>query len=414
MDPSFQPMWSGEIELSDPRLPARLIDADGAPLRRARLLVRAHGEPLGFLPFETPDGRLDVARAVETGESSFRLAATRAEADRSWAGERSEPVTIVLCTRNRATGATRTLESLRALRHRAIEIIVVDNAPDDDSTRRAVETLSARDSRVRYVREEHAGLSCARNRGLREASNELIAFTDDDVCVDPLWVNGLLRGFDRRDDVACVTGLVASASLLRPAEQYFDRRVWWSSSCAHRLFTAARGEGDPVLHPYTAGIFGTGANFAARVPALRKLGGFDECLGAGSPTRGGEDLDMFVRLVTAGFAISYEPAALVWHEHRVDDQALRRQMHAYGLGLTAYLTKHLMHARSRRELLRRAPGGLRHALTLLGRSHDAVGAAALDQREMTRVELRGMLGGPAAYLRARRGARPEHLRAVAP
>jgi GT2 family glycosyltransferase len=226
-------------------------------------------------------------------------------------------------------------------------------------------------------------------------------------------VSGLLRGFARRADIACVTGLVASASLERPAEQYFDRRVWWSSSCTPRVFERERSADDPPLHPYAAGTFGTGANFAVRASTLESLGGFDECLGAGSVTRGGEDLDFFVRLLRAGSAIAYEPSALVWHEHRVDDASLRGQMYAYGLGLGAYLTKHLLARGSRAALLRRIPAALPHAVALSRRSGQAVRAASLD-RGMASMELRGLLLGPLAYLAARRRAERSHLRSVAP
>ena len=414
MDQSFTPTWSGELELTAPTLPERLTDPDGTSLELARILVRAEGTPLGFLQLDSPDGRLDLELAVSSANTNFGRLADHALSDTSWVRGDARPVSVVLCTHARADGAGRTLESLLRLMHQDIEIIVVDNAPRDDSTRALVERFRERDSRVRYVREDRKGLSCARNRGLLEASGEFIAFTDDDVCVDPLWINGLLRGFGREPQVACVTGLVASASLLRRAEQYFDRRVWWSSSCEPRLFTAERGGEDSPLHPYTAGMFGTGANFAARTSVLRDLGGFDECLGAGSPTQGGEDLDLFVRLLTAGHALSYEPSALVWHEHRVDDESLRRQMYAYGLGLSAYLTKYLLGRRSRSALLRRLPGAARHALTLMRRSRAAVSESSLEQPGMTGVELRGMLAGPLAYARARRGADSEHLRSVAP
>lgn len=403
----FTPLWSGELELTAPSLPARLADAEGRPLRRAQLLIRAAGTPLGFLRLDAADGadgRVDLGHVVELAQQRFATEATEALSDCGWTETTtSELVSIVLCTHNRASGAERTLESLLALRYPLLEILVVDNAPEDDATRTLVERFARRDPRVRYVREDRKGLSCARNRGLREATGEFIAFTDDDVRVDPLWVDGLMRGFARHPEVACVTGLVASASLGRPAEQYFDRRVWWSSSCEPRLFTAQRRAGDSPLHPYSAGIFGTGANFAASVPVLKLLGGFDECLGAGSPTQGGEDLDIFVRLVTAGHALSYEPSALVWHEHRVDDESLRRQMYAYGLGLTAYLTKHLLlMPASRAALLRRLPAALSHASGLLTRSRAAVRQSSLEKSAMTAVELRGMLTGPGAYVLARR------------
>jgi glycosyltransferase involved in cell wall biosynthesis len=411
---AFTPQWSGELELTAPALPARIADPEGRPLELARILVRAAGTPLGFLELESPGGRLDQQRAVSQAQLSFGQAASEAISGDDWTEDGDEHVSVVLCTRNRATGARRTLASLLALQHRQLELIVVDNAPEDDSTRELVEAVARRDGRVRYVREPRRGLSCARNRGLREASGEFIAFTDDDVTVDPLWINGLLRGFARQPDVGCVTGLVASAALRHGAEQYFDQRVWWSSSCTPRVYTAQRGAADSPLHPYTAGVFGTGANFAGRVSVLRALGGFDECLGAGSPAQGGEDLDVFVRLITAGFPLSYEPSALVWHEHRIDDESLRRQMYAYGLGLTAYLTKYMLERRSRAALLRLLPCVVRHGLMLARRSRAAAGGAALDQAGMSAVELRGMFAGPLAYLGARRRADPEHLRAVAP
>jgi O-antigen biosynthesis protein len=411
---SFTPLWSGELDLMAPSLPPLLVDVAGRPLQRAQILIRAAGTPVGFLQLDTPGGRLELDHATRLAQRSFGAAAAQATADSSWIGSGDKSVSAVLCTHNRADGARRTLESLLELRYQQLEIIVVDNAPRDESTRAIVEQFAQSDKRVRYVREDRKGLSSARNRGLREARGEVIAFTDDDVRVDPLWVDGLMRGFARRPEVACVTGLVASASLERRAEQYFDRRVWWSSSCEPRSFSAERGAGDSPLHPYTAGIFGTGANFAASASVLRSLGGFDECLGAGSPTQGGEDLDIFVRLLTSGHGLSYEPSALVWHEHRVDDSSLRRQMYAYGLGLTAYLTKYLLGQRSRGALMRRVPGGVRHALTLLRRSREAVDQASLEQTGMTGAELRGMLAGPLAYMHARRSADADHVRSVAP
>ncbi len=411
--PQFEPIWSGELELSDPSLPDLFTDSDGTPLTKSRLLIRSSGTPLGFVELETPGGRADLQQALTQAEADF-AEADAAGIESDWLEGSDELVSVVLCTRNRPDGARRTLESLRGIRHRNLEIIVVDNAPSDESTSLMTSELSAADSRIRYLREQQPGLSRARNRGVSEALGEFVAFTDDDVQVDPLWIHGLLRGFHRSADVACVTGLVASSSLTRPAEQYFDQRVWWSSSCEPRIFTRERGPSDPVLHPYTAGIFGTGANFAARSSVVRALGGFDQCLGAGSPTRGGEDLDFFVRLLSAGYTLSYEPSALVWHDHRVDDAALREQMYAYGLGLTAYLTKFMLARRSRNALAVRALGGISHGSALLRRSHDAGTTSSLDSNRLAILELRGMVVGPAAYLRARRTQNREHLKAVAP
>ncbi len=411
--PEFTPIWSGELELAVPALPERLENADGQTFDRARLLVRASGTPLGSLEVDAVDGRIDLEHAVALARSSFADQAAEADADQAWRSAPGPKVSLVLCTYNRAVGAQRTLESFKGLHYQDLEIIVVDNAPSDDSTLAVVNAVAATDPRVRYVREPRKGLSRARNRGLQEATGELVAFTDDDVRVDPLWIHGLLRGFNRRADVACVTGLVASASLARPAEQFFDRRAGWASSCQQRLYTLGRGPLDSPLHPYTAGTFGAGANFAAKLSVLKSLGGFDESLGAGSPTRGGEDLDMFVRILLHGYALSYEPSALAWHEHRVDEGSLSAQMYAYGLGLTAYLTKHMLSRRSRRAMLSRAVGGSRYAFGLIRGSRTASADASI-RSDVARVEVRGMLAGPVVYLRERRRQDKQHLRAVRP
>ena len=273
--------------------------------------------------------------------------------------------------------------------------------------------MTEADSRFHYVREPLPGLSHARNRGLAQSTSEIIAYTDDDVRVDPLWVRGLLRGFGRRSDVGCVTGLVASASLELPVERYFDGRVGWSSNCEPGVYDLNHGPAGTALHPYAAGSFGTGANFAVRTELLREIGGFDESLGAGSPCYGGEDFDVFVRFILAGYAIAYEPAALVWHEHRSEADDLRRQMYGYGRSLSAYLFKYMSSRATALDVLRRLPQGMRH-LGVLGARSSRMGSRTGLAQEPVMAEIRGLIAGPFAYTRARRAQDPERRRAVAP
>jgi GT2 family glycosyltransferase len=323
-------------------------------------------------------------------------------------------VAIAVCTRDRPDELAACLAALRRVDHDDLEILVVDNAPSDKRTEDHVRRVAHDDGRVRYVCEPEPGLSRARNRALAEATAELLAFTDDDVRVDRRWVHGLLTGFARGTDVGCVTGLVAAATLDTAAEQYFDARVWWSSDVKPRLFRGVPSCDDGPLHPYTAGRFGTGANVAFRVDDLHAVGGFDEALGAGSLTGGGEDLDVFVRLLRAGYAVAYEPRALVWHLHRADDASLHRQMYSYGKGLAAYLTKYLVSRRTGLELLARSPQVLVHAARLAGRSERASVGAGLPRRSLARAEARGMLAGPVAYARARRRVDPAQRQRVQP
>ncbi|HZT53973.1 MAG TPA: glycosyltransferase, partial [Gaiellaceae bacterium] len=409
-------VWSGELEWAAPSLPAGPLAAgDGELFDHARLLVRVHGEPVGFVTVALTGGRLDAAGAraaawaalrerIEPALNAATLAADPAEAP---------SVTVVVCTRARPAALDRCLSRLRQLPGRDLELLVVDNAPADAATRHVVERHMAHDPRLRYVVEPRPGLSRARNRGLAAARGELIAFTDDDVRVDRMWLAGLRRGFARRGDVACVTGLVASVSLERPAERLFDARVWWSSSCRPELYDLAAAGSARRLHPFAAGRFGTGANMAFRTGALRALGGFDEALGAGSPAGGGEDLDIFVRVLLAGHALSYEPAALVWHEHRVEPAELERQMYSYGKGLAAYLCKYLLAPATGRELASRILPGARHLWRVFSRG-GAAGEKAELSAVLRRAELRGLLAGGAAYLAGARTQSPARRRELRP
>jgi len=313
---------------------------------------------------------------------------------------------VAVCTRNRPQVMRRCLQRLRDLQYPRLEILVVDNAPTDDSTQTLVREAALDDARVRYVREERPGLACARNRAVLEARGQLLAFTDDDVSVDSLWVHGLVRGLRRRPDVACITGLVASASIESVAEAYFDARVSWSAVQAPRTYDLRTGQSQDALFPYSPGIFGTGANLALRTDVIRELGGFDEALGAGTVTRGGEDLDIFIRVLREGYALVYEPSALVWHHHRADMEALSEQMYAYGTGFTALVAKLMANRSTRWELLRRVPTGLgRFRRAGQATSRSAPPGVRLP-RALLLQELKGMAHGPLLYVQARRRIPP--------
>lgn len=417
--------WCGELELSGQGELTGVVER-GPQHARVRALVRLHGEPLGYLtvgvrPGEDPlEAILDQSRERFRDEVDAHLRAEDAspwEGDRpagrsSWCANTVEPaglVSVVVGTRNRSESLSMCLEKLARLRYSELEFVIVDNAPSDSSTRRVVEAIAVRDPRFRYALEPKPGLSQARNCGLAHAHGRYVAFTDDDVIVDEGWIDGLIRGFARFPRVACVTGLVASATLDSPAEEYFESRTpLWSTRCHADLFCASNPQGRGPLFPYSPGLYGTGASMAFDREVLDELGGFDLALGAGTKTRGGEDLDIFLRVMESGRCIAYEAAAVVWHHHRADWTSLERQMFGYGSGLTASLTKFLLRRHSRWQLLRRVPFGLmklRGSRSIDEAANDAVRPPA----RVVWQERLGLLAGPYLYLRARaatrRGAR---------
>jgi hypothetical protein len=143
---------------------------------------------------------------------------------------------------------------------------------------------------------------------------------------------------------------------------------------------------------------------AFRTDALRAIGGFDDALGAGTATKGGEDTLALTEVMLDGGTVVYQPSALVRHVHRPTVAALRAQLDGYGTGLTAFYLA----------LLRRRPATLLPLLRLLPRavrdlrSADSVRTASLGDdfpAELLASNLRAMLRGPGAYLRQRRADR---------
>ena len=249
-------------------------------------------------------------------------------------------LTVAICTKDRPEFLYRCLKSLSMLEPEAPgesktpEILVVDNAPADSRT----EDLARSTPAVRYVCEPKPGLNFARNRVLQEATGELIAFLDDDVTVDPLWLQGLKEAWAENTDAAAFTGLVLPRELATEAQIIFEWGGGFRRGFEKIRYCGQSLEGNP-LYPCGAGIFGAGANMAFRKDILTELGGFDQVLDTGRPLPGGGDLDIFYRVIRAGYPLVYEPQYLVFHQHRRDIDELRRQYRSWGLGFMAFVTK---------------------------------------------------------------------------
>ena len=98
------------------------------------------------------------------------------------------PLTIAICTYNRAALLQKTVAALLPQLAGDTELLVVDNASIDGTA-----AVLAGQSRVRACREEKIGLSVARNTALAAARGEYVIFVDDDVVVNPGWLESYRR-----------------------------------------------------------------------------------------------------------------------------------------------------------------------------------------------------------------------------
>ncbi len=231
-------------------------------------------------------------------------------------------VTAAVCTRGRAAVLGRALASLVAQSLPA-EILVVDNAPSDEATR---DLVRERFPTVRYIREPVLGLDVARNRALREAVRDVVAFVDDDAVVDQDWATTLRDVFALNPRVAVCTGRVEPFSLASEAQQLFEANGGFARGLVPvRLPRDARrplhGRRAPLIA--WAVSIGSGCSYAVRRDVALALGGFDESLDLGDPLPGGGDHDLLWRALQAGYEVAYEPRALAWHEHRSEMPAVQ-------------------------------------------------------------------------------------------
>ncbi|MFE0751289.1 glycosyltransferase family 2 protein [Gordonia sp. NPDC058843] len=388
-------IWVGQVE--DGYIPSAHIPViDGSGFSQARFLVWRDGRPLGFvqvpLTDDTVDGSILRARAADLPRTSVLPR------------RRTTPgVSVVICTRDRPDHLARLLASLVALDYPEYEIVVVDNNPASGVTRPVVEAASG--VSVRVVDAVGQGLSIARNVGVRHATHDIVAFTDDDVVIDAQWLAHLVIGFERDERVACVCGMVPTVEVLTPSQAWFDHRVSWARRWEPALYGLDDHAADDDLFPLRVSEFGTGANFAVRKAAVIALGGFDEALGAGSPAGSGEDMDIFVRILLSGRLLAREPAAVVWHSHRETVAELDKQMHDYGVGLSALLVKMLVHPRTMVMVVKRLVVGVRHLGAVTDVEHDAALTAEPGLATVRRRELTGVARGPWKLLRGRLAGR---------
>ncbi len=412
----FSPALMMDIELTMP-LPAVRFDGH----RRVWALGRLHTEPIGTCTFDlhqeglTPDQlaarlwpefrepvteRFTAARLPSPGLLTGRGLEVDPAAwpflQRRLAALATAPfISVIVCTRDRPDQLEICLRFLERQEYRPFEVVVVDNVPTNDAVRTLVE---ARQGKIpfRYVHEPQPGLQRARNTGIAAASGEIIAFVDDDEEPDSHWLAGLACGFARSNDIGCVSGMVVPARLDTQAQELFEQL---GGHCKGRGFYpeifSRRGPQNPL---YPLPPFGVGANMAFRREALARIGGFDVALGAGTPALGGGDTLALTLVLLAGYRIAYEPAALMRHNHRRDLGSLSRQLHGYGVGLTAFYTALLRHRPSvlpgLLRLMPAATGYLRGAKVTRTRAQQDL-LARLKQRHRW-----WMLSGPVAYVRS--------------
>ncbi len=241
-----------------------------------------------------------------------------------------QTISAVICTRNRGRRLCLALESL--LRQTDIEpdsaeVVVVDNHSTDD-TREVAESFRSRmPFRYQIVEEPEVGLSRARNRGLKVASGDVVAFLDDDAVASERWLAAHLAAYSFAERVGGVMGRILP-------EWEAERPDWLDPALEPFLTIVDHGETPFLLD--RPGLTPVGANMSFRRAALEEAGGFDPDFGFGG-TLGipHEETEISHRLTRDGWVLVYWPDAAVRHgvtADRLTWQWFRRRILAQGRG----------------------------------------------------------------------------------
>lgn len=239
--------------------------------------------------------------------------------------EERSTVSVVVVAFNEEKQIRDCLETLLRLDYPSekLEILVIDNN-STDGTREVVGHFSRQHANFRLIVNRIKGIAASRNVGLREAKNDLVAFTDADCTVSPDWLSNLEEAL-RQARLENVKVVVAGGSSICPPRA---NRFRQALGIAVQNFWGNHGS--------VQGRLIKTRTYVEHLPALNLLchrecilaeGGFDESMGNIA-----EDLELSQRLNWLGYKLLYVPDAAVYHIWRTDLRSWMRNMILYGKG----------------------------------------------------------------------------------
>ena len=202
------------------------------------------------------------------------------------------PVSIIIPTYNRVQKLFRLLKSIKYLAPLPNEVLVIDDNSTDGTKEilKKWKGVSSKYNKRILLKEKNKGPADSRNRGIEISKNELIAFTDDDVIVDKLWLKYITSKLQNSHEMLVgVGGSVKSIKGDILSQYYVEHRILEAPKSLNYLPTV---------------------NCCLKKKALLKIGGFNTSFSFA----GGEDTDICLRLRRKGYYFLKERKAVVYHD----------------------------------------------------------------------------------------------------
>ena len=211
----------------------------------------------------------------------------------------------------------------------SLEVIIVDNDSTDITRDVVMDYVKRQDHIFRYIFERSRGKSFALNTGIKEASGEIIAFTDDDCIPRRNWVATMSREFRQDPSLLGIGGRV---------EPYSENDVKDTTRTSRQSFCLSETNLNVANPPII------GCNMSFRIETFEKAGDFDTDLGPGCRgASGGEDMDFVYRAFKTGLKICYAPEVVVYHNHgRTTKESKVEKENRELRGRGAFYFKHML------------------------------------------------------------------------
>lgn len=233
-------------------------------------------------------------------------------------------ISVIVGVRNEEKFIEECIESLLNLDYLrdSYEIIIVDGM-STDKTRELVQKYP-----VKLLLNERKNVAAARNLGVKNSREELVAFTDGDCKVDSQWLKTLVREMQNApEDVVCFGG----PNLIFDTDPMFGRVVGYAQETFLGSGGSAQSKNSTKKH-YVSSL--PNCNAMYKKSAIQEVGGFDERFLVG------QDGDLNYRIGKKGNRFLYIPEAQVLHHRRGTFKSFSVRMFKYGMWMAELFKKH--------------------------------------------------------------------------